>query len=210
MADRLFIDVRAKVGSLELAATIDAGSDAIAFVGPSGAGKSTLVRILAGLERRGEGEVRLGAEVWQSASGDRFVPPWDRRIGWVPQDALLFPHLNVRDNLAFAGAAQTDVAEFATRFEVAHLLGRRPRNLSGGERQRAALARALLVRPALLLLDEPFSALDRPLRRALGERVRETAREIGASLVLVSHDEEDAEILECERWRVVGGLVERG
>ena len=138
-----------------------------------------------------------------------FLEPWERRVGWVPQDDLLFPHLTVRQNLAFAGANTGDVEETAEMISVQPLLERRPRNLSGGERQRVALGRALLARPELLLLDEPFSALDRPLRLDLVRRVQELAERAGIVLVLVSHDEGDAAALAEERWLLVDGQLTR-
>jgi ABC-type molybdate transport system ATPase subunit len=138
------------------------------------------------------------------------VPPWERRVGWAPQDVLLFPHLSVRENMAYAERARpADVEEMADLFRISHLLDRRPRNLSGGERQRVAVSRALLARPRLLLLDEPFSALDRPLRNTLAHTVRDLLDRRGIPLVLVSHDEEDADVLATERWHVVEGRLFR-
>jgi multiple sugar transport system ATP-binding protein len=127
----------------------------------------------------------------------------------VPQNDLLFPHLTVAQNLGFAGAARAQIEEAAELLSVAALLGRRPRNLSGGERQRVALGRALLAKPDLLLLDEPFSALDRPLRLDLVRRVRELAERASMMLVLVSHDEGDAAALAEERWRLLDGVLRR-
>ena len=115
----------------------------------------------------------------------------------------------MRQNLAFAGANTGDVEETAEMISVQSLLERRPRNLSGGERQRIALGRALLARPELLLLDEPFSALDRPLRLDLVRLVRTLAERAGIALVLVSHDEGDAAALAEERWLLVDGQLTR-
>ena len=125
----------------------------------------------------------------------------------MPQDALLFPHLSLRENLAYAGAGQSEVERMAESLFLTELLDRRPRFLSGGERQRVALGRALLSSPRLLLLDEPFSALDRPLRGEVGSMVREFARHSGTPIVLVSHDEHDAELLADERWVLVAGVL---
>ena len=205
----LEVSVTLTVGSLSLRAELSTDRRAVAVVGPSGAGKSTLLRILAGVERGAAGCVVVGGRPWLDSSRGVFVEPWERRVGWVPQDDLLFPHLTVRQNLAFAGASAAAVEETADLLSVRPLLGRRPRNLSGGERQRVALGRALLARPALLLLDEPFSALDRALRLDLVRRVHTIAEEAEMMLVLVSHDEGDAAALAEERWLLVEGGLRR-
>jgi molybdate transport system ATP-binding protein len=129
-------------------------------------------------------------------------------VGWVPQDILLFPHLSVRENLAYAGATQDEVEATADMLQVSGLMERRPRRLSGGERQRVALGRALLSAPRLLLLDEPFSALDRPLRDQLSATVRRVAEERSVPLVLVSHDEADTRVLADERWHLKEGTLQ--
>lgn len=206
----LDVRFRLSLGARDLDITMETRCPSVAVVGPSGAGKSTLLRVLAGVETRAEGRVRVGAEVWLDSSRGLHTPPWERQIGWVPQDDLLFPHLSVRQNLAYAGAGQESVREVATLLEVRPLLDRRPRRLSGGERQRVALGRALLSQPAILLLDEPFAALDRPLRAEVARRVRGWADSRGLPLLLVSHDEEDTSVLAEERWVLSGGKVARG
>ena len=197
------------LGTLALRVELRTHQRAVAIVGPSGAGKSTLLRILAGVERRAIGRVEVSGRVWLDSARGFFLEPWERRVGWVPQDDLLFPHLTVRQNLAFAGGSTDEVEETAQMLSVEPLLERRPRNLSGGERQRVALGRALLAKPELLLLDEPFSALDRPLRLDLVGRVRDLAEQAGIVLVLVSHDEGDAATLADERWLLVDGQLTR-
>ncbi|GIS78826.1 MAG: hypothetical protein CM1200mP14_03920 [Gammaproteobacteria bacterium] len=154
---------------------LNTASTRIAVVGPSGSGKSTILRILAGVERRAHGTVLVKEDCWQDSSNGTWVPSWDRRVGWVPQETLLFPHLTVRENLSYGGALPDWVSETATLLQIEDLLDRRSRRLSGGERQRVALGRALLSKPRLLLLDEPFSALDRPLRGELSELVSDWA-----------------------------------
>ena len=202
------MEVRVPLGARSLDATLVTEGTAVAVVGPSGSGKTTLIRILAGVARRATGTLVVDGATWMDASGVR-VPPWERRVGWCPQDVLLFPHLSVRENMAYAGADQTDVESTAELFRIADLMDRRPRNLSGGERQRVAVARALLSEPELLLLDEPFSALDRPLRERLSHTLRDLLAERGIPLVLVSHDEQDGEILADERWHLAEGVLTR-
>lgn len=207
-ASRFDLRLTLALGALSLEAQLTSPNAAIAVVGPSGSGKSTLLRVLAGVERRAEGHLRFQGETWQDSSSGTFVPPWERRVGWVPQDALLFPHLNVRENLGYAGATESRIQETAALLRVTALLDRRPRKLSGGERQRVALGRALLSLPRLLLLDEPFSALDRPLRAELTVKLRTFCEERSVPLVLVTHDEGDAEALAQERWLVTHGRLE--
>lgn len=206
MGVELSIDIRLPIGSGSVPLRLASSAQAVGVVGPSGAGKSTLLRVLAGLERRAQGTVRALGEVWQDSG--RFVPPWQRGAGWVPQDAVLFPHLSVRENLAYAGAVPAAAAEeMAGWLGLTPLLDRAPRHLSGGERQRVALGRALLARPRLLLLDEPFSALDRPLRARLARELAARCRGRALPVVLVTHDEADLVAFGAERWCFAHGTL---
>ena len=203
----LHVQVRVPLDAIDLDVDWRPESDRVAILGPSGSGKSTLLRALAGLEPRAEGRVSFGDEVWLDSDSGVNMPAWERRVGWVPQDALLFPHLSLKENLAYAGAGRAEVESMAESLFLSDLLDRRPRFLSGGERQRVALGRALLSAPRVLLLDEPFSALDRPLRSQIAAMVRTFARDSGTPIVLVSHDEHDAELLADERWVLVAGSL---
>jgi molybdate transport system ATP-binding protein len=203
----LDLDVALDVGALALRAKIATASAHIAIVGPSGAGKSTLLRVLAGLEPATRGHVAFRGERWREAGRGDVVPPHRRRVGWVPQDVRLFPHRSVLDNLRFAGGSPADAAALAARFGVDGLLHRRPRHLSGGEAQRVALARALLAKPRLLLLDEPFAALDRVRRADLSNALRDVLAASDVALVLVSHDERDVASLADEVFEMSGGTV---
>lgn len=203
----LHVQLRVPLDAIDLDIDWRPEHDHVAILGPSGSGKSTLLRALAGLEPRAEGRVRFGDEVWLDSNSGVLMPAWERRVGWVPQDALLFPHLSLRENLGYAGAGQSEVERMAESLFLTDLLDRRPRFLSGGERQRVALGRALLSAPQILLLDEPFSALDRPLRREIAAMVRAFSRDTGTPIVLVSHDEHDAALLADERWVLVSGSL---
>ena len=203
----LRVDVALRLGRTELSVQLATTSRTLAIVGPSGAGKTTLLRVLAGLERRATGAIEAFGIRWLGPS--LFVPPWERRIGWVPQEGCLFPHHTVRENLAWAGTTRDELGRVAELLEIAPLLDRAPRNLSGGERQRVAVGRALLSRPALLLLDEPFAALDRPLRqRVAGELASWCAAE-RIPRVLVTHDDGDVSRLADEVWHLCDGSVNR-
>ncbi|MFQ5537324.1 MAG: ATP-binding cassette domain-containing protein [Gemmatimonadota bacterium] len=188
------------LGATELNVTMQTRHRFVALVGPSGAGKTSLLRAVAGVAPRVAGHISVGSVCFQNSATGVFLPPWDRGVGWSPQDILLFPHLSVRDNLGYGGASSDAVVEMADMLQISHLLGRRPRRLSGGEAQRVALGRALLAASRILLLDEPFSALDRPLRQQLTRTVREWAERRNVPLLLVSHDEEDPRILADEVW----------
>jgi len=171
----------------------------IAFVGPSGVGKSTLLRALAGLDRAAHGRIAFAGETWQDSATGSWVPPWRRGIGWVAQDARLFPHVDVARNLAWRDRDELARARgHARELGVDELVTRMPRNLSGGERQRIALVRAVASRPRLLVLDEPFSALDRPLRERTVAWLAKHCADAGIPLVVVSHDERDLVGLDAE------------
>jgi molybdate transport system ATP-binding protein len=165
-----------------------AGGEVLAVVGPNGAGKSTLLRALAGLLPLGGGHVRLGSQEVG------HLPPQDRQVGVVFQDARLFPHLSVHANVAFGPRSRRrrESAATASRWlaaiGVADLADRRPAQLSGGQAQRVALARALATDPQLLLLDEPFAAVDIAGRPALRAELRDHLRAFGGASLIVTHD----------------------
>jgi iron(III) transport system ATP-binding protein len=171
-------------------------SEILALLGPSGCGKTTTLRIIAGLERPDSGLVRLNDRVVVSDSV--FVPPEKRGVGMVFQDHALFPHLTVSENIAFGLRGQSAAQIKQTVGEMLHLVGllplakRYPHALSGGERQRVALARALAPHPVLVLMDEPFSSLDADLRMEMREHVRQILKAIQATVVFVTHDQDEA------------------
>ncbi len=165
-----------------------------AILGASGAGKSTLLRLIAGFDRPSSGTIVLDNQV--VADDDVFVLPENRGIGIVPQDSALFSHLSVADNIGFGLSKSANKA--ARVKELLELVGlteyanRKPASLSGGQQQRVALARALAPKPKLILLDEPFSALDQELRTRLREDVKRILKAENATAILVTHDQEEA------------------
>jgi len=161
-----------------------------ALVGPSGSGKTTLLRIVAGFEVPDAGTVHIGGRC--VAGGGVFEEPDRRRIGMVFQDGALFPHLTVAGNLAFSGATHARVQECLELVGLSARATAYPHELSGGERQRIALARALAADPDVVLLDEPFAALDVGLRVSLRQQVAAILRRAGASALLVTHNQEEA------------------
>jgi molybdate transport system ATP-binding protein len=178
----------------------------VALVGPSGAGKTSALRVVAGLVRPPRGRVALGGEAWLDADRGVWLPPERRRVGLVFQDYALFPHLSVRGNVAY-GARDRPVDDLLERFRIAHLADARPRELSGGERQRVALARALARDPAVLLLDEPLSALDAHTKATVRAELAELLRGLGLPALLVTHDYEDAAALADEVGVLVDGTL---
>ena len=154
-----------------------AGTGVTVLFGPSGSGKTTILRCLAGLETPDLGEIFFGEETW-FAGGKTLVPARDRQIGFVPQDYALFPHLTVAANIAYglqgrsAGEKRARVSELLSWLGLDGLDSRLPSTLSGGQQQRVALARAVARQPKLLLLDEPFAALDTPTRNRLRSELR--------------------------------------
>ncbi|MBV6271489.1 ABC transporter ATP-binding protein [Alcaligenaceae bacterium CGII-47] len=166
----------------------------LALLGPSGCGKTTLLRLIAGFERPDTGTIALDQRI--VATGLTSLPPEKRGIGYVPQEGALFPHLNVEDNIRYGLRPHTHhqarVEEILALTNLQGLGKRFPHELSGGQQQRVALARALAPDPSLILLDEPFNALDLDLRRNMCEDVVSVLRRTGTTTVLVSHDPGEA------------------
>ncbi len=181
--------------------------------GESGMGKTTILNCIAGLARADRGEISLEGSVVFSASGRVDIPPRERRIGYVFQHYALFPHLSALDNvsLSMPKAEKEEAMAFLERFGLGRQADRRPGSLSGGERQRLALARALAVHPRLLLLDEPFGALDRKTREATYREFLALRRDIDTAAILVSHDRAEAVLLGDRIIEMIdGAAVEEG
>lgn len=182
-------------------------------MGPSGSGKSTILAVLAGLIAPDRGRVALGDVVWMDRAQAIDVPTHQRRLAYVFQGLALFPHMSALHNVEYGmhhvpRATRGDQAlALLERMGVGHLAKRRPRTFSGGEAQRVALARALARSPRLVLLDEPFSALDRELRAQLSKLVRELVSELGVPLVHVTHSVAEARMLADQVVRLERGKV---
>jgi molybdate transport system ATP-binding protein len=188
----LDIDVAHRLGAFSLSAQFQADGRVTALFGPSGAGKTTLVAIMAGLIRPDRGRLVVDGTVLMDTDRGVFVPKHRRRIGYVFQDARLFPHMSVRHNLTFgrwfahrgSGPGLESIVEL---LGIGYLLDRRPAGLSGGEKSRVAIGRALLARPRLLLMDEPLAALDEARRAELLPYLERLRDESGVPIVYVSH-----------------------
>ncbi len=177
--------------------TCDAG-ELLALVGPSGSGKTTILKTIAGLVYTRSGRIQAGGVAWLDTDHGLFLPPQARRVGLVFQSYALFPHLSALDNVAIAVSgehARERARDLLARVNLAGLEARRPGALSGGQQQRVALARALARDPAVLLLDEPFSAVDQATRQTLYRELAELRRSLSLPIVLVTHDLFEARML---------------
>lgn len=181
--------------------TFELSARTTALVGPSGAGKTTILELIAGLRRPDRGLIELHGRV--VCDDGVFVPPRARRVGYVPQDDALFPHLSVRQNVLYGARERND--DVIAVLELSSLLDRSVKQLSGGERKRVALARALLTRPEVLLLDEPLSGVDAALRDRVLEYLVRVRDEFAVPTVYVTHQMDEVQAL-CEELV----LLERG
>jgi len=192
-----------KLWHFTLDVQLKADNQILILLGPSGSGKTTVLHLLAGLFKPDEGFIKINDRILYSSGEKINNPPQSRNVGYLFQNYALFPHMTVRQNVFYGlkskGCRQDgsalDPLELLDSFGVGHLIDRYPSQLSGGEKQRVALARALVVQPNLLLLDEPFSALDRKTRISLRRELKKLHQQWQIPFVLVSHDEEDAKFL---------------
>src|SRR5438445_9270714 len=190
----LRVDVSKQLGEFTLQASFTSEGRVTGLFGASGAGKTSLINIIAGLLRPDRGVIAIDGDVLDDTSARTHVPPHKRRIGYVFQDARLFPHLNVRQNLDYGRRMNRLADDPAQRkrvtdlLDIGHLMDRRPGKLSGGERQRVALGRALLSKPRLLLLDEPLGSLDEGRKTEILPYLVRLRDEAGIPMVYVSHD----------------------
>lgn len=184
--------------TLELSFSV--GDEILVLFGPSGAGKSMTLRLLAGLERPDDGEIHLNDRLLYSRPRKVFVPPRERRCGLVFQHLALFPHLDVMGNVRYgmrsrAAEEEARLSRLLETFGIGHLAARRPVELSGGEQQRVAVVRALMAEPDILLLDEPFSALDYDTRERIYDELLAAHALWRIPFLLVTHERAEAERL---------------
>ncbi|MCX6420936.1 MAG: ATP-binding cassette domain-containing protein [Actinobacteria bacterium] len=210
----LDVNVTLALGSLDLHVELTAQpGEVIALLGPNGAGKTTLLRCITGMAPIDSGHIRFGEQVWDDPSANIFIAPEQRGIGMVFQDYVLFEHMSVLDNVAFPlrnrGASKQESRVQARaqleHFDLADLAKERPGALSGGQSQRVALARAQIGAPKLLLLDEPFSALDAAVRPVVRSAIAEAAAD--RVTILVTHDPVDVADIATRVIELVDGRI---
>lgn len=203
--------------SLDVA--FSSASKRIALFGPSGAGKSLTLRAVAGLLRPDAGRIEVNGRVLFDSEARVSVAPQARRVAYLFQDYALFPHLTVAQNIAFGSrrgwlnpprrAVSADARRWVDAFELGAIVGSYPSEISGGQKQRVALARALMLKPDILLLDEPFSALDSQLRGKMRQELNTLQRQLDVPMLLITHDPADVDALADEVFEVRDGKVRR-
>ena len=208
----LILDVQKRLGDFVLRARFETGSAATALFGPSGSGKTTIVDIIAGLAAPDQGRLLYRGRLLFDSDGGVNLPAHRRGFGYVFQDGRLFPHLTVERNLDYGRRMRrlrpdgAEMRRVVRMLDIGHLLERRPGKLSGGERQRVAIGRALLMRPQLLLLDEPLASLD-AARKAEIMPYLERLRDEGVPMIYVSHQAADIRRIAASVVRVEAGQV---
>jgi molybdate transport system ATP-binding protein len=204
------LDFRLPLAPFTLNVSARLEGTAVAVLGPSGSGKTSLLEVIAGLRRGAVGRVALDGEVFLDSESGKVLDPENRRIGYVPQDSLLFPHLDAAGNVRFGlkrGAGEKTFAEAVSILEITPLLSRYPATLSGGERQRVALARAVATEPRLLLLDEPLAAVDVELKERILPYLLRVRDEKKIPFLYVTHNAGEAGVLAREALLLQEGRV---
>ena len=209
--------VSCPLGDFTLSIDVELQTHVTAIFGRSGAGKTTLLDIIAGIRRPDQAVIEIDGRLLNDTKSNRFVPPHRRRIGYVPQDLALFPHLSVRENLLYGFSAPPELepsftlADVMEMLDIVSLLNRRIHQLSGGEKQRVALGRALLSAPCLLLLDEPLASLDSALKERILPYLRRIREIFQFPILYVTHDPQEVTAL-CDEVLILdqGRLIGRG
>ncbi|HSS29228.1 MAG TPA: molybdenum ABC transporter ATP-binding protein [Usitatibacter sp.] len=207
------VDIAIRRGSFAIEAAFAADAPIVSLFGRSGAGKSTIVNAIAGIARPARGRIVVGDEVLLDSARGIDVPPEARRVGYVFQDALLFPHMTVAANLAYGERLSPRAQSFVDRdhvvglLDLGRLLDRRPANLSGGEKQRVAIGRALLANPRVLLMDEPLASLDAPRKAEILAYIELLRDELDLPIVYVSHALEEVTRLADAMVLIADGRV---
>ncbi len=189
----------------------------VSFLGPSGCGKTTTLRMIAGLETNTGGQILIDGEIFSDAEKNVFVPPENRNIGMVFQSYAIWPHMSVFENVAFPlkmkkmkkDLIQDEVQKILSVVGLSDLAKRMPDQLSGGQQQRVALARGLVMKPRVLLLDEPLSNLDTKLREKMRVDIRHLQREFSLTAVYVTHDQKEAETMSDRVVVMNQGIIEQ-
>ena len=205
----LFVDIAKSIKGVDGTVTLRVKAEVksgtfVVVMGESGSGKTTLLRCIAGLEQC-SGTIAVGEEIWQNEH--KVLSPKERNVGFVFQDYALFDNMSVKENLLYVNRDEALAVLLLKMLEIVALSDRNVRTLSGGQKQRVALARALMRRPKLLLMDEPFSALDPRMRRKAAKEIVALHKRFGTTTLMVSHDIEEAKTMADEVWFVEKGAI---
>lgn len=200
----LTLDITMRQQSFVLQVREQASVEVLGLFGPSGSGKTSLLEAIAGIRTPDEGEIRVGERVLFSSTARINIPARDRHIGYVPQDALLFPNMTVTQNIRY-GAKQGDFDGLVDILDLKPLLDRGVQKLSGGEKQRVAIARALMTKPSILLLDEPLAGVDRERREVILPYILRIRKELHVPLIYVTHDESELSTIADRVLRISAG-----
>lgn len=194
---RFEFDAALRQGAFDFNVSFTTDARAVVLFGPSGSGKTTALELIAGLRPIQRGRIAVGGHVLADSRSGLHIPPRERRVGYVPQDVLLFPHLDVRANVQYGrrAGARPDERALVELLDLAPLMDRPVTTLSGGERQRVALARALYSAPDVLLLDEPLAAVDLPRRSRIVDALLRIRDELSVPLVYVTHAPDEARLV---------------
>jgi molybdate transport system ATP-binding protein len=211
----LHVDIQKRLADFTLEVKFSLASDILVILGPSGSGKTTILRAIAGLFKPDKGIIRHSEQLFFSSAAKTFMPPQQRRVGYMFQEYALFPHMNVKSNIWYGANKKSErvsglYENLIKLLKIEHLILRSVERLSGGEKQRVALARALMAEPNLLLLDEPLSALDKETRSKLQFELRTLQELWGIPFIVVTHDPEEARNLgDCFLFLEKGHQVSR-
>ncbi|MCR1933207.1 ATP-binding cassette domain-containing protein [Clostridium tepidum] len=196
----LELNIVKKLKYFDLQCKLTLGNEVVALQGTSGSGKTTILDCIAGIKKPDKGTININNKIVFSSSENINLPIKDRHIGYLFQNYALFPHMTVKENILFGVKNQKsydiNYIKYITEiFKIEHLKDRRPNQISGGEKQRVALARALVVKPNVLMLDEPFSALDKDTKEVVYKEFMEYKKKFKISIILVTHNPYEAELL---------------
>ncbi|MGG0719786.1 ATP-binding cassette domain-containing protein [Robertmurraya massiliosenegalensis] len=202
----LTLDIRKKLDSFELDVNLKVEDEIVILFGPSGSGKTTILNSIAGLVPPDSGSITLN-NVSLFKNKKESVPIQKRNIGYLFQDYALFPHMTVKKNILYGAKDQEFVKQLVEVLGIGHLMDKYPRQISGGEKQRVALARALSTKPQILLLDEPFSALDQEIRQECQDELLRLHQTWNIPVIMVTHDFQEAEKLAHRIYKINKGKI---
>lgn len=209
----LIVDVEKSFKDFHLKISFSATAGVTAILGPSGSGKTTILNCIAGVVKPDEGQITMGDDSYYGSKENFFLPIHKRRVGYVFQSYALFPHMNVFKNIQYGlknhqkTNTSNEVYQFAKIFNIEKLISKYPHQLSGGEKQRVALARSLITKPKVLLLDEPFAALDQPTKQILYNEFLKIKNKWQIPILMITHDEKEAQYLGDRIIRISNGYL---